>query len=124
MKHLTDSSEYWNNEGTYYMSGLGVDVTAASETKAAEKPWYEKLISVYGAVKSQQTAQKYQDMLMQENLNRQKSGQPAISMQDFQAANPSARVDVGISPDTRNLLIAGGVGLLGLIAFLSMRKKR
>lgn len=122
MQHLTDNSDFWNSEHSYYMGGLGEDATAASQT--AEKPWYEKLISVYGAVKAQQTAQKYQDMLIQENLNRQKTGQPPISMTDFQASVPAARVDVGISPDTRNMLIAGGVGVLALLAFMSMRKKR
>lgn len=114
---LSDNPDFWNSEYGY----LG-DAAADAAATPPEKPWYEKLVDIYGAVKAQQTAAKYQDQLIQENIARQKSGTAPLSM-DTYMKYAAPQVNVGLSPTVQNILIYGGLGLLGIFA-VSMFMKR
>jgi hypothetical protein len=115
---MFDSPVFWNSEYGY----LG-DAAADAAATPPEKTWYEKLIDIYGAVKAQQTAAKYQDQLINENLNRQRAGQAPLSMDKYmQYAAP--QVNVGLSSSIQNMLIYGGIGLLGIFAVSMIMKRK
>jgi hypothetical protein len=115
---MVDDPNFWGSEYGY----LG-DMAADDSATPPEKPWYEKLVDIYGAVKAQQTAAKYQDQLIQENIARQKAGTAPLSM-DTYMKYAAPQVNVGLSPTVQNILIYGGLGLLGIFAVSMFMKRR
>jgi len=113
-----DNPNFWNSENAY-LGAMGADASAAT----VDKPWYEKLVDVYGAVQAQRTAQKYQDQMMQENMARAKAGKAQLDMESFMQ-NAAPRVNVGITDSTKNMLMYGGLALAGLLTVFMILPRR
>lgn len=107
---MIDSPDAWGNENFYFGQAPAV---------APDKPWYEKLVDIYGLVRGQKEA----DKLRKENIARMRRGQPVMSVDDWRAITPpSASVEFGLTPQIRNILIFGAIGL-GAVFLLSQRKR-
>lgn len=117
-QEMSDNPDFWNSEYGY----LGEMAADASATPP-EKPWYDKMVSIYGAYQAQRTAQKMQDQLARENVARASRGAPSISMDDY-ARYASPQVNVGISPMVQNILIYGGIGLAAVLLLPKLLGKR
>lgn len=68
-----------------------------------------------------QLLQQYQ--INQINRKRLEQGLPALDAQQTAALAPQAKVQVGLSPNVRNMLIWGGLGL-GAVLLFSMGGRR
>jgi len=84
-----------------------------SETQVPGESWIDTLTKLLPAITM--TAQ--QQQLMQLNIERAKKGLPPVDI----AAYTGIGVNVGLSPDTKNLLIFGGLALVAV--FFLVRKK-
>lgn len=113
-----ENPDWWNSENAY----LG-DMAADPAATAVEKPWYDKLIDIYGAYKAQQIALKQQDQLARENAARASTGKPPLDMSDYMKYN-APQVNVGLSTSTQNLLMYGGIGLAGVLVLMMVMKNR
>jgi len=116
---LFDNPDFWNSEYGFLNEDSGGDAAA----KPPEKPWYEKLVSVYGAYQAQRTAQKLQEQLARENAARASAGKPPINMDQY-AKYAAPQVNVGLSPTVQNILIYGGIGLAAVLLLPILMGKR
>lgn len=114
---MFDNPDYWGTEYGY----LG-DAAADAAATAPDKPWYEKLVDVYGAYQATRTAQKMQDQLARENAARASAGKQPISMDSY-AKYAAPQVNVGLSPNVMNMLLYGGLGLGGILLFSMIMRK-
>jgi hypothetical protein len=83
------------------------------DTQTPGESWIETLTKLTTAITM--TAQQRQ--LMQLNIERAKKGLPPVDIASYSGVG----VSVGLSPDTKNLLIFGGLALVAV--FFLMRKK-
>lgn len=113
-----DNPNYWESEESYF--GLGADTTPPPAQDA--NPWYVTLAS--GAMNLYQ-----QYLLSKQNDARAKAGMAPLSAQEYaQTQIPPARAQVGLDPQTRNMLMYGGLGLGAILLFAMLqgggRKRR
>lgn len=115
-EELVDSPKVWEEENYYFGQ------TPPSTPAPAEKPsWWQNLIQTavpaYLQYKQQREFQKL-------NIERARQGLPPISVEEYRAMTPpAATVEVGMSPQTRNMLLLGGLGLGALLLFTMKRGK-
>jgi hypothetical protein len=88
-------------------------VQKISQTQTANESWIDTLTKLLPAITM--TAQ--QQQLMQLNIERAKKGLPPVDIASYTGIG----VNVGLSPDTKNLLIFGGLALVAV--FFLTRKK-
>lgn len=112
-----DNPDYWNSEFAYFGQ------TSTTVAAPAAKPWYEKLVDIYGSYQAQRTAQKLQEQLSRENLERVKLGKSPIGMDEY-ASYAAPQINVGLSENVRNMLIYGGIGLAGILLFTTLQRRR
>jgi hypothetical protein len=135
---FTDSPGYWETEPAYFdgvpdnVTNMGMepgeDYLVDVDTASTDKPWYEKSIEkaveIWGTVEAQKSAQKQADKLQAENLRRARMGLPMISGQQYGAMRPpAATVAFGLSPDVKNMLLFGGLGLGALLLLPRLLKR-
>lgn len=95
-----------------YNRGLG-DITPATTTAppaTTDAPWYKKLLDAAPQIAAARTQLK----LVQAQIKAQERG-----------LDPSAsalRVQTGVDPETRKLLVVGGVGAAALAAMFLLRR--
>lgn len=89
---------------------------APAQTQAPSRPGWAEVAS-----QGLQIWQQYQ--LNQINKKRLEQGLPALTSQQTAALAPQARVQVGLSPNVRNMLIWGGLGL-GAVLLMTMGGRR
>jgi hypothetical protein len=83
------------------------------QTQVPGESWIETLTKLTTAITM--TAQQRQ--LMQLNIERAKKGLPPIDIASYSGVG----VNVGLSPDTKNLLIFGGVALVAVLLLTRMK---
>lgn len=88
-------------------------VQKITQTQSAGESWIDTLSKLVPAL----TMTTQQVQLMQLNIERAKKGLPPVDI----AAYSGIGVNVGLSPDTKNLIIYGGVALLAIF-FLTRSK--
>lgn len=110
---MVDNAEYWETENSYF--GATEPVPPAG---TAQQPG---LVATIGA----QALNLYQQyLMMQDNRKRAAAGLPPLTAEQYAIANiPPARAQVGIDPGTRNLLIALGLGIAGILILPRLLKK-
>lgn len=133
----TDNAALWQSEG-FHFGEIGADDTNAlfvspdtgdvtTTAPAASVPWYQAALTTLtqtaqqvlpGAMNLYQQAQ-----FNKANAERVARGIAPLSPQAYMSTQvPTASVAVGLDPNTRNMLIAGGV--LAAAAFFMMRRRR
>lgn len=124
-EELIDSPEAWESENFYfgetptlYMgAALPVDIGA----KAKEPSWFEKLFTTAAGIYQQKQALK---QAREENVMRAQQGLPPVSTAEIKRQfAPQAAVEVGLSPQIRNMLVIGGLGLGAFMVVNMLRKK-
>jgi hypothetical protein len=104
----------------YRLGALGQTADSSASTDTSTSPgWLQNLITGITQYKVGQQQLDAISQVNQINIQRAAAGLPPIPVP--QLGSPS--VNVGLSPDVQNLLIYGGIGILGLMA-LSVVMKR
>lgn len=107
---MVDDPSAWDSEEYYFGQAPAV---------SPEKPWYEKLIDIYGVIQARKEAQRFRE----ENLKRLRAGQPPLSVEAYKSISPpAATVEVGLSPQVKNMLLIGSLGLGSLLLFNMLRR--
>ena len=81
--------------------------TKINQTQTANESWIDTLTKLVPAL----TMTVQQVQLMQLNIERAKNGLPPIDIASYSGVG----VNVGLSPQTRNLLIYGGIALVAVL---------
>lgn len=92
------------------VSGLGQDTTETESTITQITDALSNAAEAYLQYQLQKDA-------LELNLARAEQGLPPINTADY-----SPGVNVGLSPETRQLLIIGGVALIGVFLFTQMKR--
>jgi hypothetical protein len=100
----------WKKFLEQYFPGLPAKI---DQTQTPSESWIDTLVKLVPAITM--TAQ--QQQLMQLNIERAKKGLPPVDIASYTGIG----VNVGLSPDTKNLLIFGGIALVAV--FFLTRKK-
>ena len=100
----------WKKFLEQYFPGLPAKI---DQTQTPSESWIDTLVKLVPAITM--TAQ--QQQLMQLNIERAKKGLPPVDIASYSGIG----VNVGLSPDTKNLLIFGGLALVAV--FFLTRKK-
>lgn len=82
--------------------------TLVSENRQADEPWYEALVRMLPAI----AATQQQRELLKVQTERAKAGLPPLDTSSY-----GLGVRLGLSEDSKQLLIYGGVALVALAAF-------
>lgn len=93
------------------MSGLG-------QTDGEEPSTIQQITDSLSSVAESYLQYQLQKDALELNLARAQQGLPPINTADY-----SPGVNVGLSPDTRQLLIIGGIALAGVFVFTQLAKK-
>lgn len=100
------------SEPDYYegdFSGLSEAATQQNSTAAqTAQPWYATFLTQALSVYQQEQFRK-------ENAKRARSGLPPLSVDEFKSTLPAAQVEVGMSPQIKQALTWGGIGLAAVI---------
>lgn len=80
------------------------------------EPWWE----TWGRIASSVVMAKQQRDLMQINVDRAKAGLPPLDMAQYSGVG----VNVGLSQQTQQLVIYGGLALLAVLVFNTIAKRR
>lgn len=117
---LIDSPRAWMDEHFYFGETPTMYLSAEPSIKPAEKPkWYETAFTTAVGIYQQKQALK---QAQQENALRMQQGLPPISTSEIKRQF-APQVEVGISPQVRNILLFGGLGA-GAFVFINMLQKR
>lgn len=122
---LVDSPEAWESENYYFGETptlyMGAAVPVEIGAKAKEPAWYEKLLTAATGIYQQKQALK---QARAENIERARAGLPPVSTAEIKRQYaPQASVEVGLSPQIRNMLVLGGLGVGSFLVINMMRKK-
>lgn len=94
--------------------------TIPSKSGSLPVPWYQQLVSIYGAVQGQRQA----DKLQKENLERMRQGLPVLNVQQWADSQPpAATIRHEVDSGTKQLLLYGGLGLGAILLFTILKKK-
>lgn len=93
------------------------------EIPAPDSGFFGKLVTGITDISKAVMAYKTQDDINDINLERVRRGQAPISAAYLRAMQPQMGVNVGLSPQVKNLLIFGGLGL-GAVYLLTRRRSR
>lgn len=144
---MIDSPGYWDREESYFgdtglmvpSRNLGdpndnpndyswnVQSVSSAPAAAATQPtgFFDSLVSGFKSLVPVYLNYKQSEKLNQMNLDRARSGQPPISAASYAAMSaPAANVSVGLSPQTQNILIYGGLAAAGLLVMNMIMGKR
>ncbi len=89
---------------------------AGDEAVVAEPEWYEQVITAASAIIPTYYNYKLQSKLVDAQISRARAGQAPLDEQYFKSSaniGPTIKhqIDTGISDDTKNILVFGGLGL-------------
>jgi hypothetical protein len=120
---LIDNPEAWESENFYF--GETPTLYMGATAPAKEPSWFEKyivpVVQTSVALKQQKQALK---LAQQENVTRAQQGLPPLSTTEIKRQfAPQAGVEVSLSPQIRNMLLFGGLGVGAFLVINMMRKK-
>jgi len=87
--------------------------TLVGETRSDDESWTDTVLRILPSI----AATWQQKQLLQVQVERARAGLPPLDVAQYSGAS----VNVGVTPDMRNLLIAGGLGVLALVWFMGKR---
>jgi hypothetical protein len=102
-KALMDNPSLWNQEGTFF--GLAQD---ESDTSV---PWYESITKAISPIATAALNVYQQSQLQKANSARIAQGLAPIAPAEYAQMYPTATAQVGLTPDTKRLLLYGALGL-------------
>lgn len=114
-KQSMDRPSRWASESGYFR-GLGEDggESVLPAAPATDKTWYEKLVeSLVPTAAAVYQARELNKL----NLQRVQQGLPMLSAQQFAQTYqpPVATVQVGMTPQTKQMLMFGALGIAALV---------
>jgi hypothetical protein len=110
----------WGTDVTSYDTGTAVDVPLPATNQGTDS-WFTTITNAAQKLLPVAIAAKQTSDINQINLDRARRGQAPLSAAYMSAMAP--RVNVGMSPDTQNMLVFGGLALAAVIG-LSMLSRR
>lgn len=101
---------------------VGTGTTSVPQVPT-RKPILDRILDTVPTLATQVLSVINQQKLAKLNLQRMRQGLAPLSSTEIQAFAPKAQVEVGMSPQTRNLIIAGAIGV-GVVVLLATRGRR
>jgi hypothetical protein len=109
---IEDEPEYYEGDFEGLAQAATQQTTNAAQTA---QPWYATFLT-------QALSLYQQEQMRKENSKRARSGLPPLSVEEFKATLPAAQVEVGMSPQIKQALTWGGLGLAAVILLPQLLK--
>ena len=121
-EELADDPSAWESENFYFGETPTLYLSAVQvEAGAATKPaWYEDILKTIVGTYQQKQAIK---QTRAENIRREAQGLPPVSTAEIKRQY-APQVEIGISPQIRNMLLIGGLAAGGFFLVNMMQKRR